>query len=142
MPKPNVLYLVHRLPYPPDKGDRIRAFHVLKWLAQRATIHLACLADEPVRHEAVDTLAQYCARVEVIHLRGWTRWARAFTSLARGRTATEGAFHAPALEATLRSWARQTPFQVALASASSMVPYLQLKELSQVPAVVDLVDVD
>src|SRR5262249_23248788 len=36
----------------------------------------------------------------------------------------------------------ETPFQAALASASSMVPYLQLPELNQVPAVVDLVDVD
>ncbi len=142
MPKPNILYLVHRVPYPPDKGDRIRAFHLLKWLAPRATVHLACLADEPLRHETVDALAQYCARVEVIRLRSWTRWPRVLASLASGRTATEGAFHAPALCATLRAWARDTPFHVALASASSMVPYLQLKELSPVPAVVDLVDVD
>ena len=48
MARPDVLYLVHRLPYPPDKGDRIRTFHVLEWLSRRAAVHLACLADEPV----------------------------------------------------------------------------------------------
>ena len=45
--RPNLLYLVHRLPYPPDKGDRIRSFHLVKCLSRHANLHLACLADEP-----------------------------------------------------------------------------------------------
>src|SRR5260221_72127 len=47
----------------------------------------------------------------------------------------------PALRAVLRDWSRDTRSDVALASASSMVPYLR-RELRDVPAVVDLVDVD
>ena len=68
--------------------------------------------------------------------------ARACGSLARGRTASEGAFAAPALRATLGRWARQTRFHAALASASSMAPYLRIDALGGVPAVIDLVDVD
>ena len=30
---PNLLYLVHRLPFPPNKGDKVRSFHLLKHLA-------------------------------------------------------------------------------------------------------------
>jgi sugar transferase (PEP-CTERM/EpsH1 system associated) len=60
----------------------------------------------------------------------------------RGRTVTEGAFSSPALAATVSEWARLTRFHAALASASSMVPYLRLSSLRGVPAVVDLVDVD
>jgi sugar transferase (PEP-CTERM/EpsH1 system associated) len=140
--RPDILYLVHRLPYPPDKGDRIRAFHLLRWLSGRATVHLACLADEPVDAEAVAALGRYCERVAVVRLGAWSRRARACSSLARGRTATEGAFAAPALRATLRRWAGQTRFRAALASASSMVPYLRMGALGDVPAVIDLVDVD
>ncbi len=44
--KPTILYITHRVPYPPDKGDRIRNYHILKWLAGRASVHLACLSDE------------------------------------------------------------------------------------------------
>ena len=55
---------------------------------------------------------------------------------------TEGAFASPALAAVLRGWAADTRFDSALASASSMVPYLRLPGLRDVPAVVDLVDVD
>ena len=27
----NILYLVHRLPYPPNKGDKLRSYHLLSW---------------------------------------------------------------------------------------------------------------
>jgi polysaccharide biosynthesis protein PslH len=137
----DILYLVHRVPYPPDKGDRIRAFHLLRSLSGRATVHLACLADEPVREETIAELRRYCERVAVVPL-GTSRWVRAAGSLVRGQTITEGAFYSPALRDMLRTWAEQTRFHAALASSSAMVPYLRLEGLSGIPAVVDLVDVD
>jgi sugar transferase (PEP-CTERM/EpsH1 system associated) len=137
-----VLYVVHRIPYPPDKGDRIRAFHLLKHLARAAAVHLACLADEPVQPDAVRALQEICERVAVIRLGGPSRSLRALGSLALAGTVTEGAFHSPTLRATLRDWGRDTRFAACLASASSMAPYLRLPELREVPAVVDLVDVD
>ena len=73
--RPAVLYLVHRVPFPPDKGDRIRTFHLLKMLSRRASVHLACLADEPPSDEAVAALRGYCERVEVVRL-AWSRWPR------------------------------------------------------------------
>ncbi len=140
--RPEILYLVHRAPYPPDKGDRIRAFHLLRFLSRRARVHLACLADEPVEPATVDALRGLCERVEVVQVEPKLRWVRALGSLAAGRTVTEGAFGSPRLRAILRDWAGEVRFRSALASASSMVPYLRMKELREVPAVVDLVDVD
>jgi sugar transferase (PEP-CTERM/EpsH1 system associated) len=139
--RPNVLYLVHRVPYPPDKGDRIRAFHLLKFLAPRSTVYLACLADEPVENHVVAALQRYCGRVAIVRL-GRERWVRGLSSVIRGHTITEGAFHSPALATIVRQWARETAFRVSLVSASSMVPYLKMEELEATPAVVDLVDVD
>jgi sugar transferase (PEP-CTERM/EpsH1 system associated) len=138
---PDVLYLVHRVPYPPDKGDRIRAFHLLKFLARQSAVHLACLADEPVPEGVVAALKRYCQRLAIVPL-GRERWLRGLASLIRGRTITEGVFHSPALADTVRQWAREVEFRASLASASSMVPYLRMKEFETVPAVVDLVDVD
>lgn len=36
----NLLYLVHRIPYPPNKGDKIRSFHFLKALAAEYDVFL------------------------------------------------------------------------------------------------------
>ena len=41
-----ILYLAHRIPYPPNKGDKIRSFNEIKYLSQKHEIHLACLEDD------------------------------------------------------------------------------------------------
>src|SRR5436309_13549038 len=84
--RPNILYLVRRVPYPPDKGDRIRAYHLLRFLSRRAAVHLACLADEAVHADAVAALGRYCERVTVVRLGRWTRWASAVGSFMRNGT--------------------------------------------------------
>ena len=139
--RPDVLFLAHRVPYPPDKGDRIRTFHLLRFLARHANVHLACLADEPVAPGVVENLRRYATRVEVVPL-GGGRWVRALGAVLRGRTATEGAFRSRKLQAVLADWAAGTRFQATLASSSGMTAYQQLPGLRDVPAVVDLVDVD
>ncbi len=140
--RPALLFLVHRVPFPPDKGDRIRTFQFLRYLSQKFDVHLACLADEPVEDRVIETLQRYCKRVAVANVQGRMRWVRALVSLATGRTATEGAFSSSELRAVLKRWVSETRFHVALASASSMVPYLRLPYLAGIPAVVDLIDVD
>jgi sugar transferase (PEP-CTERM/EpsH1 system associated) len=140
--RPAVLFLAHRVPYPPDKGDRIRSYQILRWLAPRAEVHLACLADEPVAPATLEVLHQLAARVAVVPVGPWSRWGRALVSMARGGTATEGAFTSPAFAGVLDAWAREARYHVVLASASSMIPYLRRPALRATPAVVDLVDVD
>lgn len=42
----DILFLAHRVPYPPDRGDKIRGFNVLKFLAARKRVHLVAFADD------------------------------------------------------------------------------------------------
>src|SRR5579864_4809989 len=95
--RPNLLCLTHRVPYPPDKGDRIRTFHILRYLAARANVHLACLADEPVDTSVYAALRKLTKRLEIVSLGRWSRHLRTLGSLLIGRTASEGAFSSPAL---------------------------------------------
>jgi sugar transferase (PEP-CTERM/EpsH1 system associated) len=44
--KPELLFLAHRIPYPPDRGDKIRSWNILRHLGTRAKVHLACFADD------------------------------------------------------------------------------------------------
>jgi polysaccharide biosynthesis protein PslH len=140
--RPKVLYVAHRVPYPPDKGDRIRNYHVLTWLARRAGVDLACFADEVADDAAARILEGLADRVAVVRLGSRSRWLKAASSLAMGRTASEGAFRSPGMRRLLRRWARATRYDAVLASASSLAPYLRLEELRGVTAVVDFVDVD
>jgi sugar transferase (PEP-CTERM/EpsH1 system associated) len=136
-----ILYLVHRLPFPPDKGDRIRAFHILKFLSRRGPVHLATLADEPVSPESCNALAEFCEKLAIVPLPR-IRVFHIVASLAKGKTASEGAFDSTALSQILEEWTREYRYRACIASASSLTPYLRLAGLSSIPAIVDMVDVD
>jgi polysaccharide biosynthesis protein PslH len=138
----NLLYLVHRLPFPPDRGDRIRSWHLLRFLAEHAHVDLACLADEPVTDEQRRALASVCRRVAIVPLGGRSRWWHATRSLVAGRSATEGLFYSRQLLDTVRRWTAATRYDRAVAFCSSMGPYFDLPSLDGVPKFVDLVDVD
>ena len=43
----DILFIAHRIPYPPDRGDKIRSWHLLRHLAGLGRVHLACFADDP-----------------------------------------------------------------------------------------------
>jgi sugar transferase (PEP-CTERM/EpsH1 system associated) len=139
--RPQILYIVHRVPYPPDRGDRIRSFHILEFLSKRADIHLATLADESVSSDTMQALHSRCKRVAVERL-SKARWLRGATSLMRGRSTTEGLFWSPRLHRIIRKWAYETHFDMAFLYCSSVLQYLSVHDLRDVPAIVDLVDVD
>jgi sugar transferase (PEP-CTERM/EpsH1 system associated) len=42
-----ILFLAHRMPYPPDRGDKIRSYHILKALTGLAPVHVAAFVDAP-----------------------------------------------------------------------------------------------
>ncbi len=141
-PKPRILYLTHRVPHPPDKGDRIRNYHVLRELAKVASVTLISLADEPVTAATRIELASLCARVEIVPSAGKRRWWRAGRHLLAGRSLSEGLFAEPAFDAAIARAAGARGWDASLVSASSLTPYQQLHGLVAKPRFVDLVDVD
>ena len=56
-----ILFLAHRIPYPPTKGDKIRAYHFLAHLARRHVVHLGCFVDDPDDWRHADHLRSLCA---------------------------------------------------------------------------------
>ncbi len=142
-----ILFLVHRVPYPPNRGDRIRSFNLLKFLSERADVHLAFLAESEPSTQTMSVLGDKCRRVQhnciaAGRLGRRTRWAKAAWSLARGRTATEGLFASNQLREIVERWARETAFDAVVVFCSSMVQYTSVPGLNGVPVIVDLVDVD
>ena len=42
-----LLFLCHRIPYPPNKGDKIRSYNILKYLSKSYQVHLGAFVDDP-----------------------------------------------------------------------------------------------
>ena len=88
---PDVLFVTHRVPYPPDKGDRIRTYHLLRYLAARSRVHLASFADEPVSDDTVEHLSKLTAKFATVP-QGSLKWLGGLRSLALGSTISEGIY--------------------------------------------------
>src|SRR5262249_22708951 len=62
----NILYLCHRIPFPPDKGDKIRAYHQIEALGVRHRVHVATFIDSPEDERHVPELAKRCAELILV----------------------------------------------------------------------------
>jgi polysaccharide biosynthesis protein PslH len=65
-----ILVALSRFPWPLEKGDKLRAYHQLKGLAEHHEVHLVCLNEDEVDAAALEALA-FCASIQVIRLRKW-----------------------------------------------------------------------
>jgi len=59
----DILFLSHCVPNPPDKGEKIRAWHELNALAEKHRVHLACFARSPGEVAKAHELRDRCASV-------------------------------------------------------------------------------
>ena len=133
-----ILFLCHRVPYPPDKGEKIRAFNLIRGLARRHKVHLLTLADGAVPD--LTQLEEMCEAVEVFPLSRPAAYVRAALHVLRPGPLTLSFFESDELTNRLKELARRERFDVMVVYSSSMAPYAAL--LPDVPAVLDMVDVD
>ena len=56
-----LLFLAHRIPYPPNKGDKIRSWHILRHLARSYRVHLGAFVDDPDAWRYRDKIEEVCA---------------------------------------------------------------------------------
>ena len=139
----NLLFLPHRIPYPPNKGDKIRAYHVLRYLQRHFRVHLGTFIDSAEDLRYAEHLAAGCA--SSCFIRTHPRWAR--LSSLRGLVTDEPLSLPYFRSARLQRWVNRTldtsAIGTALAFSGPMAQYLPAEsEHGPLMRVMDLVDVD
>lgn len=135
-----ILFLTNRVPYPPDKGDRIRTFHEIDHLAKSHDVYCACFTHSARETGHAESLHRWCKEVIAIPWRKKSAAIRAASGWLRGRPLTEAAYDSPDMSRRLRRWADRIDFDAVVAFSSMMAPYAL-----NVPArrrILDLCDVD
>ena len=131
-----VLALLPRFPQPLDKGDRLRAFHLLQQLATRHEVVLCALSHGPVRPAELRALTGFCRRVEVLSLSRAESGAGLARAFARGLPLQVGYFHSPRAARRLRELAREERPQAAFYQLVRTAEYAGL----EAPATLDYMD--
>ena len=136
----NLLYLVHRMPYPPNKGDKVRSYHLLKHLAARHRVFVGTFIDDVADQAHIETLRKLCAGLHVVPLHPLRARLASLSGLLRNEALTLAYYRSSAL----RRWVEQTlaheAIDAAVVYSSSMVPYTEGR--ADLPVLVDFVDVD
>jgi sugar transferase (PEP-CTERM/EpsH1 system associated) len=119
-----ILYLAHRIPYPPNKGDKIRSYHEIRHLARRHRVDLACLCDveEDLRYR--EDLRRWCGRVAVERLVPWRAKAGSLPALWRGRPLSVPYFYRPGLQRVVDRWLAREGYDAVVCFSSPMAEYL------------------
>ncbi|ALV06297.1 TIGR03087 family PEP-CTERM/XrtA system glycosyltransferase [Roseateles depolymerans] len=139
-----ILYLVHRLPYPPNKGDKLRSYHLLKHLAASHEVVLGSFIDDAEDWAHVPALRESCADVFVAGLNPLLSRVASLRGLVSGEALSLPYYRHRAMRAWIDGLARGPRFDAIVVFSSTMAQYaLQLRQaMGEVPMLVDFVDVD
>ncbi len=96
----DLLFLAHRVPFPPDRGDKIRSFHVLRYLGARMRVHLVAFADDPADLDPPAAFTDMLASCTILP-RGKSQARAGLEALATGKPVSLTAFAAPAMQAAV-----------------------------------------
>ncbi|WP_153110303.1 TIGR03087 family PEP-CTERM/XrtA system glycosyltransferase [Propionivibrio limicola] len=139
----NILYLVHRLPYPPNKGDKVRSYHLLKHLAAAHRVYLGTFIDDPQDEGFVDRVAELCAGMHIAHLSPPLAKLRSLAGLLTHEALTLPYYRDKALQAWVGWTLREAKIDAVVVFSSAMAQYVLGAEAVQgVRMLVDFVDVD
>jgi sugar transferase (PEP-CTERM/EpsH1 system associated) len=136
----NILYLVHRIPFPPNKGDKVRSFHLLKYLSLRHDIYLAAFIDDPFDRQYIPQVEKYCADVLFLEINPFIAKCRSIFGIFHGAPLTLGYYYNITLKNWVDSLIVRNKIDRIIIFSSAMAQYVD--HINDIDILIDFVDVD
>lgn len=135
-----ILFLAHRIPFPPDRGDKIRSWNLVKKLAEIAPVHIAAFADDARDLGHAPALAKVAASHKIV-LRDVNRPLAAIRGLMGGRPLSVALFEHAELRTHVARILVERPISAIVAYSCQMAQYVP-EASPGVRFIMDFVDVD
>ncbi|HXV23495.1 MAG TPA: TIGR03087 family PEP-CTERM/XrtA system glycosyltransferase, partial [Alphaproteobacteria bacterium] len=136
-----VLFVAHRIPFPPDKGDKIRSYRWLKAISARYTVHLGCFIDDAQDRAHLDRLGSLCASIHAVSLPRRKIAMRGLRALAKGEALTAAIYRDVGLVRWIDERLRTGRIGCVITFSSAMAGYCGGSP-ARVGKILDFVDVD
>lgn len=134
-----ILFLAHRLPYPPNKGDKIRSFWELKAMSGRHEVDLFCFYDDQQDAQYIPELRKFCRSCYAEPLSPMGSRLRALFAVATRRPFSTAYYYSPRMAQKVRRALHERTYDLIFVFSSSMAQYAGG---TSIPAIADFVDVD
>lgn len=119
----DILFLCHRIPFPPDRGDKIRSYHLLKRLAAIAPVHVGCFADDDRDMGFTGEMAHLTAS-QCVLMRDSSKLVAGLTGLARRRSLLVSLFDHPDLHRWVARTLAERPIRAVVAYSAQMAHFV------------------
>lgn len=120
-----ILYLAQRVPYPPNRGDKITTYHTIRHLARRHEVAVACLADGEEDLSNLAGLQPLTSSIDAVLLSPVKARLRALGALAAGEPFTRGYFGEPELRARVRARLATGRFDAVIPYGSGVAQFIE-----------------
>ncbi|BAL25903.1 sugar transferase, PEP-CTERM/EpsH1 system associated [Azoarcus sp. KH32C] len=138
--RPPLLYLVHRIPYPPNKGDKVRSFNILRQVSRSHRVFLGTFVDQQEDWPHVQTLREWCEDICALPLAPRQARVMSLSGLLTGEALSLPYYRDTGLRRWVGEIIRSQGIRRALAFSGPMAQYLDVPGLEC--RVVDFCDVD
>lgn len=135
-----ILFLAHRLPYPPNKGDKIRSFHILKYLAKSHQVSLACPVDADEDVQYMPEIRKYCDTIDWVKVNPKLKKFLSAKALFSNKPLSVECFYSKKLQYKIDQRLNETKFDVIYIFSSQMAAYVQ--GINHIRRIMDFVDID
>ncbi len=141
MIKPDLLLITHRIPYPPDKGDKIRSWNLLRHLCGQWRVHLGCFVDDAVDQIHQPFLDSMTGSTHFVPLNPTLAKIRSASGLLTGKPLSLAYYASSSMQNYVADTRRQFQPAVEIAFSSSMAPFILSDNTSSV-RIIDFCDSD
>lgn len=138
----NVLLLAHRIPFPPEKGDKIRSYHLLRHLAARHRVYLGAFVDDraDLAHEAA--LRRICANLRLFPIDRRARMAASLLGVFTGEPLSVRFYRDRRVREWIDGLRARCQLDAVVTCSSTMAQFAQGAGWSTTTRIADFVDVD
>jgi sugar transferase (PEP-CTERM/EpsH1 system associated) len=136
----DLLFLTHRIPYPPNKGDKIRSYHLLKHLISKYNIHLGTFIDDPNDWKHTDKLDAICAETFCLGLNPLQSKIKSLQGLLTGQALSLPYYKNQSMQDWVNKTIKTHTIKKVLIFSSVMAQFIN--KTHEVEMIVDFVDVD
>lgn len=142
MSKEPMLFVCHRIPFPPNKGDKIRSFNMLKALSEKFDIYLASFVDDPYDWQFADKLNAFCQDKLLLGQNKSVSKLKGTSAFLTGKAISLPYYYNGKMQRWIDDILTTHKINNVFVYSSVMAQFFSPQQLSSLKVVVDFVDVD
>ena len=138
----SILFLVHRIPYPPNKGDKIRSFNLLKVLNKHFRVYLATFVDDPHDWQYKEEIKKYCTDILFRRLDKKTAKLLSLRGFLTGKALSLSYYRDRQMQIWVNEVVNTYQIKNIISFSSTMAQYVEMERFRDCIRIADFVDID